>query len=114
MEDGSDNESEDIYPEEYDGPKAQIPRVDVPEVDVPEVDVPEVDVSSDTIADSPIVGLFVLHVIIWNAVLLCFSLGVMLIYFRQSWTTGGRLIGISIILTLYGAYRWPDSVEGIW
>jgi hypothetical protein len=107
MEDGQDNESEDIYPGEYDGPKVRIPHVDVPEVDVPTSD-------SDAISDSPIAALFVLHVIIWNAVLLSLSLGVMLIYFRQNWTTGGQLIGISIILTLYGAYRWPDGVDGIW
>jgi hypothetical protein len=37
----------------------------------------------------------------------------MLIYFRQDWTTGGRLIVISVILTLYGAYRWPDNVDVI-
>jgi len=107
MEDGRDNESEDIYPEEYDGAKVQIPRVDVPEVDISTR-------NSDAISDSPIAALFVLHVIIWNAVLLFFSLGLMLIYFRQNWTTGGQLIAISIILALYGTYRWPDNVEWIW
>ena len=107
MEAGQDNESEDINPGEYDGVNVRIPQVDVPEVDVSTDD-------SDVILDSPIAALFVLHVIIWNAVLLCFSLGVMLIYFRQSWTTGGQLIGVSVILTLYGAYRWPENVDGIW
>jgi hypothetical protein len=106
MEDGQDNESEEVYPGEYDGPRVRIPQASMPEIDVPTGD-------SDVVVDSPIAALFVLHVIIWNAVLLSFSLGVMLIYFRQDWTTGGRLIVISVILTLYGAYRWPDNVDVI-
>ena len=104
MEDRQDDESEGIFPEEYDGPKVRIPRVDVPETGASTS-------SSDAIADSPIAALFVLHVIIWNIVLLCFSLGVMLIYFRGNWTIGGQLIGIGIVLTLYGVYRWPDNTE---
>ena len=52
--------------------------------------------SSMVPADSPIAALFVLHVVIWNAVLFLFSLGVMLIYFRQNWTIGGQLIGVQI------------------
>lgn len=102
MGDGQDDES-DIFPDEYDGPRVRIPRVDVPGGD---------GSTSDTIADSPIAALFVLHVIIWNVVLLCFSLGVMLIYFRQDWVTGGQLVGISAILALYGVYRWPDDGGG--
>jgi hypothetical protein len=104
MDDGRDNESKNIYPGEYNGPKARIPHVEVPKVDVPTSD-------SDAVTDSPMAALFVLHVVIWNAILLSFSLGVMLIYFRQNWTTGGQLIGVSIILTLYEVYRWPDNAE---
>jgi hypothetical protein len=103
MNDDRTNETEGVYPDEYDGPTVRIPHVDAPTVDVPTVD-------SDAIADSPIAVLFVLHVFIWNAVLLCSSLGVMLIYFRQNWTAGGQLIGVAVILTLYGAYRWPENV----
>jgi hypothetical protein len=103
MDDGRDDESEDVYPDEYDGPRVRIPSVDVPGMDVSTPD-------SDVIADSPIAALFVLHVIIWNAVLLLFSLGVMLIYFERNWTTGGQLIAVSVVLTLYGVYRWPDNV----
>ncbi len=104
MSDRQDDESEDIFPQEYNGPKVRIPRVDVPDVEVSTS-------SSDAIADSSIATLFGLHVILWNAVLLFFSLGVMLIYFQQNWSTGGQLIAISVILTLYGIYRWPDTGE---
>ena len=103
MEDRQDEEPDDIYPREYDGPKVRIPDVDVPEVDVSTAD-------SSVLSDSPIAALFVLHVIVWNAVLLCFSLGVMLIYFQGNWTVGGQLIAVGAILTLYGAYRWPENV----
>jgi hypothetical protein len=102
--DRQDDESDDVYPEEYDGPRVRIPSVDVPEVEVSTSE-------SDAITDSPIATLFALHVLIWNAVLLFFSLGVMLVYFEGNWNTGGQLIVVSIVLTLYGVYRWPDSGE---
>jgi hypothetical protein len=39
------------------------------------------------------------------------SLGAMLIYFRNDWTTGGRLLVAGGILSLYGLYRWPRADE---
>lgn len=104
MGDGESNEPTDPYPPEYDGPTVEIPRVDPPDVDPPEA-------TSEGIADSPIATLFVLHVVIWNAVLLLLSLGVLLIYFEQNWSTGPRLIAAGAVLALYGAYRWPDTAD---
>lgn len=102
MRDDQNTGPDDIYPDEYSGPTTRIPRVDVPEVDVPTT-------NPDAMSDSSITSLFVLHVVIWNAVLLCLSLGLMLIYFRQNWTAGGQLLSIGIVFTLYGAYRWPND-----
>jgi hypothetical protein len=100
MGEEQDEDPEDVYPEEYDGPTVRIPRVDVPTVEVPTD-------GSDAISDSPIVAIFVLQVVVWNAILLCFSLGVMFVYFRGDWETGRTLIGASVVLALYSAYRWP-------
>lgn len=102
MRDDRDTGLDDIYPDEYRGPTARIPNVDVPKVDIPTT-------NSDAVSDSSITTLFVLHVVIWNAVLLCLSLGLMLIYFRQNWAVGGQLLSVSAILALYGAYRWPNG-----
>jgi len=90
-------------PAEYDGPTVDVPSVDPPSVDVPTA-------SSETVSDSPIASLFVLHAIIWNAVLLLSSLGAMLIAFEGNWDLGGSLLGAAGILTLYGVYRWPEGV----
>ncbi|MDS0298307.1 hypothetical protein NDI76_06095 [Halogeometricum sp. S1BR25-6] len=102
MRDDRDIGLDDVYPDEYRGPTARIPNVDVPKVDVPTA-------NSDSMSDSSITTLFVLQVVIWNAVLLCFSLGLMLIYFRQNGAAGGQLLSVSLILALYGVYRWPRS-----
>lgn len=106
MADRHDNDPDDVFPEEYDGPTVRIPQVDVPNVDTSVSD-------SDAMTDSPLADLFVLHVILWNAVLMSLSLGAMLIYFRGNWATGGQLIAIGIILTLYGAYRWPGNADSL-
>ncbi|MDS0293323.1 DUF7322 domain-containing protein [Halogeometricum luteum] len=105
MSDDRDSVFDDVYPDEYRGPRARIPNVDVPKVDIPTTD-------SDAMSDSSITTLFVLHVVIWNAVLLCFSLGLMLIYFRQNGALGGQLLSVSLILALYGVYRWPRGEDG--
>lgn len=100
---GRDGEgSDDPYPDEYNGPRAEVRSVDIP------------DSSSSDVPDSSLTTLFVFHVVIWNAVLLSFSLGLMFIYFEQNWRGGGQLVGASVVLALYGAYRWPDGVDWSW
>lgn len=101
-----DDESEGVFPDEYDGPTVSIPDVDAPEVDVPTLD-------SDSLTDSPLAALFILHVVVWNAALLCFALGAMLIYFRGNLATGGQLIGLGAVLTFYGMYRWPNGGDWV-
>jgi len=90
-------------PVEYDGPTVDVPAVDPPSVDVPSP-------SSEAVSESPIATLFVLHVIVWNAILLLASLGVLLIAFEGNWNLGGSLLGAAAILALYSVYRWPDGV----
>ena len=90
-------------PAEYDGPSVDVPAVDPPSVDVPKA-------SSEAVSDSPLTTLFVLHVIVWNAVLLLASLGTLLIVFEGTWNLGGSLLGAAGILALYGVYRWPEGV----
>lgn len=86
---------EDPYPEGVDGPTVDIPSVDVPSA------------SAEDFRESPIVRLFVVQVVVWNLILLAASVGLLLIYFRNAWTTGGQLIGVSAVLLLYSVYRWP-------
>lgn len=87
---------EDPYPEGIDGPTVDIPTIDVSSGSV------------DDFRDSAIVRLFVLQVVVWNVVLLAASVGLLLIYFRNDWATGGQLLGASAVLVLYSAYRWPE------
>jgi hypothetical protein len=95
MEDDWFDDSESLYPKGMEGPTIDPPSVDVP------------DSAGDGFQGSPIARLFLIHVVLWNAVVLLVSLGVMLIYFRSDWTTGGRLLAAGGILTVYGLYRWP-------
>lgn len=82
---------EDPYPEGIDGPTVDVPSASV-----------------NDLSDLAIVRLFVLQVIVWNLVLMTVSVGVLLIYFRNDWTTGGQLLGAGAVLILYSLYRWPD------
>lgn len=91
MDDRPFGDPENPYPEGSDGPTVDVPSV-----------------SASDIRDSTILRLFVLQVVIWNAVLLAVSVGGLLIYFENDWRTGGQLVGIGVVLALYGAYRWPD------
>jgi hypothetical protein len=102
MDDDWFDDSESLYPEGMDGPRVKTPSVDVPSA------------TGDVFQRSEIARLFVLHVFVWNAVVLLVSLGAMLIYFRNDWTTGGRLLVAGGILSLYGLYRWPreDEADG--
>lgn len=95
MDDRLFADPEDPYPEGMDGPTVDIPHVDVPRAPV------------DTVTDSPIIRSFVLQVVLWNAILLVASLGVLLIVFRSDWITGSQLIGVAAVLVLYSHYRWP-------
>lgn len=82
---------ENPYPEGMDGPTVDIPSV-----------------SAGEIRHSKLLRLFVLQVFIWNAVLLTVSVGLLLLYFETDWRTGSQLIGIGVVLAIYGAYRWPN------
>ena len=95
MDDDWFDDSESLYPDGMDGPTIDPPSVSAP------------DATGDVFQRSPIARLFLLHVVVWNAVVLLVSLGAMLIYFRNDWTTGGRLLLAGGILTAYGLYRWP-------
>ncbi|WP_380675226.1 DUF7322 domain-containing protein [Salinigranum sp. GCM10025319] len=95
MDDDWFDDSENLYPEGMEGPTVRTPSVDVPTA------------SEDVFQRSAIARLFVLHVFVWNAVILFLSLGVMLIYFRNDWETGRRLLAAGVILAAYGIYRWP-------
>ena len=99
MDDDWFDDSESRYPDGMDGPRVKTPSVDVPSA------------TGDVFQRSEIARLFVLHVFVWNAVVLLVSLGAMLIYFRNDWTTGGRLLVAGGILSLYGLYRWPRADE---
>ena len=98
MDDDWFDDSESLYPEGMDGPTIDPPSVGVPEP------------TEDVFQRSPIARLFLIHVVVWNAVVLFVSLGVMLIYFRNDWTLGGRLLVAGGVLTVYGLYRWPREV----
>jgi hypothetical protein len=95
MDDDWFEDSERLYPEGMDGPTVKAPSVDIPTA------------SGDVFQRSEIARLFVLHVFVWNAVILLLSLGVMLIYFRSDWETGRQLLAAGVVLTVYGVYRWP-------
>ena len=99
MDDDWFEDSERLYPDGMDGPTVRTPSVDVPEP------------TGDVFSSSPIARLFVLHVFVWNAVVLFLSLGVMLIYFRNDWNTGQRLLIAGAVLAVYGIYRWPRGDE---
>lgn len=99
FEDDPADDSENPYP----------PGTDGPSVEIPSVDVPSVEASTDELGDSKLTSLFLLHVILWNAVVLLLSLGAMLIYFRGNAATGGQLLAAGVILTAYGLYRLPDG-----
>lgn len=92
-------DSEDPYPDGVDGPTVDIPTVEVPSA------------SAADLRDSPLVRVFVLQVVVWNLILLAVSVGLLLIYFRSDWTTGGQLLGVSALLLLYSAYRWPPRQD---
>jgi hypothetical protein len=99
MDDDWFDDSESLYPDGMDGPTIEPPSVSAP------------DATGDVFQRSPIARLFLLHVVVWNAVVLLVSLGAMLVYFRNDWTTGGRLLLAGGILTLYGLYRWPRGTD---
>jgi hypothetical protein len=99
MDDDWFDDSESLYPDGMDGPRVKTPSVDVPSA------------TGDVFQRSPIARLFVLHVFVWNAVVLLVSLGTMLIYFRSDWETGSRLLMAGGILAGYGLYRWPRGTD---
>ena len=99
MDDDWFDDSERLYPDGMDGPTIEAPSVDVPTA------------TGDVFQQSKVAQLFVLHVFVWNAVVLLVSLGAMLIYFRNDWTTGGRLLVAGGVLTIYGLYRWPRGTD---
>ena len=99
MDDDWFDDSESLYPDGMDGPTVKTPSVDVPSA------------TGDVFQRSPIARLFVLHVFVWNAVVLLVSLGAMLIYFRNDWETGSRLLMAGGILAGYGLYRWPRGTD---
>lgn len=99
FEDDPSDDPENPYPPGTDGPRVEIPSVDVPSVEA----------STDELGDSKLTSLFLLHVILWNAVVLLLSLGAMLIYFRGNTATGGQLLAAGVILTAYGLYRLPGG-----
>jgi hypothetical protein len=104
MDDDWFEDSERLYPEGMDGPTIDPPSVDTPSVAIPEP-------AGDVFQRSPIARLFLLHVVVWNAVVLLVSLGAMLIFFRNDWNMGGRLLVAGGVLTLYGLYRWPRGTD---
>lgn len=104
FEDDPSDDPENPYPPGTDGP-----RVEIPSVDVPSVDVPSVEASTGELGDSKLTSLFLLHVVLWNAVVLLLSLGAMLVYFRGDTATGSQLLAAGVILTAYGLYRLPDG-----
>lgn len=84
-------------------------------VEGPTVDIPSPDLTRESAADGEttrLLKLFVLHVLVWNAVLLAVALAGMLIYFRGDWAMGGRLLGVGFVLSVYGVYRWPRNSGG--
>ncbi|WP_318570282.1 DUF7322 domain-containing protein [Salinigranum marinum] len=99
MDDDWFDDSESLYPDGMDGPTIEAPSVDVPTA------------AGDIFQQSKVAQLFVLHVFVWNAVVLLVSLGAMLIYFRNDWTTGSRLLVAGGVLTAYGLYRWPRGTD---
>lgn len=99
LEDDSSDDPDNPYPPGTDGPR----------VDIPSVDAPSIETATGNLGDSELMPLFLLHVVLWNAVLLVLSLGAMLIYFRGDTATGGQLLVAGVILTAYGLYRLPDT-----
>lgn len=53
-------------------------------------------------------AVFVLQVVIWNAVLLLAALGALLVGVEGRWRIGTTLLGTAGLLAAYGGYRWPD------
>lgn len=84
-------------PEEEIGPDP--PEVDGPEI--PSVEVPSVDVDYEDVPPD-ILRTFWILVLIANAGLLAFSLGIMFVVFRGNWDLGARLVVASGLLAVLG------------
>jgi hypothetical protein len=84
-------------PEEELGPDP--PEVDGPEI--PSVEAPSVDVDYEDVPPD-ILRTFWILVLIANAGLLAFSLGVMFVIFRGNWDLGARLVVASGLLAILG------------
>ncbi|WP_323192019.1 hypothetical protein [Halostella sp. PRR32] len=115
MLDDSGDDHEDPFeleegppPEEELGP--DLPSVDGP--DVPSVDVPSVDSEYEDVP-SDLLWWFWILVILANACVLAFSLGIMFVAFRGNWNFGGRLIlaGGLIAVLAWRVYNRYDQRE---
>jgi hypothetical protein len=104
MFDDSGDDHEDPFgmeegppPEEEIGP--DLPEVDGPEI--PSVEVPSVDVDYEDVP-ADLIRTFWILVLIANAGLLAFGLGIMFVAFRGNWDLGARLIVASGLLAILG------------
>ena len=67
---------------------------------------PSVDVPDSSNADPKLQRQFWLLVLVFNAALLAFSVGLMLAVFRGRWNDGIAGVAAGIILFLYGYHRY--------
>ena len=98
--------------EPYDEPAAAEPEEFDPHSlgpDVPEIDIPSVDVETDTTfsatAEVPdeLFRAFWSAAIFLNVAIAALSIGVMLVYFRGDYRTGGAAVGIGLLAAAFTA-----------
>ena len=93
---------------------------DVPAVDFPEVDVPSVPNTGsaegaevvDADVDPEVSRFFWRLVVVFDAALLALALGLMFIYFRGDWETGGPMLALGAIAFVYGVREYREYRYG--
>lgn len=72
---------------------------------------PSVDIPDSSNADPRLQRQFWVLVLVFNAALLSFSVGLLLVIFRGRWDDGSTAVVAGIVLFVYGYYRYRTVAQ---
>jgi predicted cobalt transporter CbtA len=72
---------------------------------------PSVDIPDSSDADPRLQRQFWLLVLVFNAALLAFSVGLLLVVFHGRWDDGTTAVVVGIVLFVYGYYRYRTVTQ---
>jgi len=92
-----------------------VPAVDIPEVDIPSTYEPgdSGDIEAvDADIDPTVSRVFWRLVLVFDVAFLAMALGLMFVYFRGDWTTGGPAIALGATAFVYGVREYREYRYG--